>query len=245
MKIIVFDIWASYGHFRTAYTTTSPVSYPLPPKTSIYGILGAICGLDKIEYLNYFQNNECSIAIKINNSIKKVHISENLINTKIVNKNNYFARMPIKGSPRTQIKIEFLKDPGYRFYIKLKNEKLAEKLIQNLQSHKTQYSLSFGLSECLANFQYQGTFEEKKYKKSKMWVDISSIIPQEVIVSTGDLNLTESMKKYMRTHLPLEMKPNRELIKTGDFIFEVDGKTIQAKCNYSNIEKLNENVIFY
>ena len=130
MKVIVFDIWADYGHFKTAYTTTSPISYPIPPKTSVYGMLGTIIGLDKNKYLNHFQDDNCQIAIKINKPIQKTHISENLLNTKVVTKKNYFARWNEGTSPRTQIKIEFLKDASYRLYVSLQDEQLFKKLVE-------------------------------------------------------------------------------------------------------------------
>ena len=47
MKILVFDIWGEYAHFKKIYATTSALSYVVPPKTSIYGYIGAILGLEK------------------------------------------------------------------------------------------------------------------------------------------------------------------------------------------------------
>jgi len=47
MKVLVFDIWGDYGHFRKFYTTTSPLTFSFPPPPTIAGILGAIYGTDK------------------------------------------------------------------------------------------------------------------------------------------------------------------------------------------------------
>lgn len=47
MKVLAFDIWADYAHFRKFYTTTSPLTFSFPPPPTIAGILGAIYGTEK------------------------------------------------------------------------------------------------------------------------------------------------------------------------------------------------------
>lgn len=69
-KLLCFDIWADYAHFKKYYTTTSPLTFSIPPKTSIYGIIGAILGMGKNEYLYYFQPGMCQIGIQIMKPIK-------------------------------------------------------------------------------------------------------------------------------------------------------------------------------
>lgn len=46
-KMLVFDVWGDYAHFRRFYTTTSPLSFPIPPRTALCGLIGAIIGLEK------------------------------------------------------------------------------------------------------------------------------------------------------------------------------------------------------
>lgn len=244
MKILVFDLSASYGHFRVPYTVTSPITLPAPSKTALYGILGAILGLDKLNYLNYFQDGKCKIAIGVRKPIKKVQISENLINTKNV---TLFARMnSCKKAPHTQIRYEFLKDSEYRIYVHICNEEIFSRLEQLLEHHKSIYTISFGLSELLANYKFIGFFNARSVENSDDFVEFSSILPLDYISSNSDLSLVDSGKKYIRFHMPLEMKPDRELIKTGDFIMEVNGKKIKARLNnYYSVNDLNENIVLF
>ncbi|MDD4749617.1 MAG: CRISPR-associated protein Cas5, partial [Methanosarcinaceae archaeon] len=74
MKVLVFDVWGEFGHFRKHYTTTSPLTFSIPPRTAISGMIGAIIGLDKAEYLKYFSKNEAKIAVKIESPVKKTRI---------------------------------------------------------------------------------------------------------------------------------------------------------------------------
>ncbi|MDI3548462.1 MAG: CRISPR-associated protein Cas5h [Halanaerobiales bacterium] len=71
-KVLAFDLKGDYAHFKKYYTTTSPLTFSLPPKTVIYGIVGAILGFSKERdnkeyYLNFFQDKKCSIGIKVIN----------------------------------------------------------------------------------------------------------------------------------------------------------------------------------
>jgi len=54
MKVLVFDLFGDFAHFRKYYTTTSPLTFSFPPPPTIAGILGAIYGASKEEYLDIF-----------------------------------------------------------------------------------------------------------------------------------------------------------------------------------------------
>ena len=243
-KVLVFDFYAPLGHFRMPYTTTSPLTFPIPSKTSIYGLVGAIIGLDKNDYLNYFQDETTKIAISVNKKINKITIAQNLINTKNV---TMFARMDSrKQAPRTQIRIEFLKNISYRIYINFETEELHSRLKSMLSFHKTKYSISMGLSECLANYNYIGEFDLIKVKDNNNFIELNSILPINLLENNSQIKLLECNKKFLRVHLPLEMKPDRELIKSGDFIVEESAKTIFTSIeSYFRIEELEQNIILF
>ena len=46
-ELLIFDIRGEYGHFRKYNTTTSPLTYSIPTRTAIAGILGAILGMER------------------------------------------------------------------------------------------------------------------------------------------------------------------------------------------------------
>ena len=247
-KILVFDIWADYGHFRVPYTTSSPITYPVPPKTAIYGIIGAILGYakridDKNVYLKYFQDEKWKVAISIKNPIKTVYIPENFIDTK---RAKLFGRMRKDKPSRTQINLEFLKDPFYRLYITSSDTYGLTELKSYLAEHKTVFTLSLGLSECLSNFKYIGFFEYEEMNTDEDYVEICSIIPFENLLNSNQINFLEKSSKFLKIHLPLEMKPDRELIKSGYFLIEANGNTIKyKKGKFFHVKELNENILLF
>ncbi|MDK2790911.1 MAG: CRISPR-associated protein Cas5h [Methanothermococcus sp.] len=240
MKLIVFDIWGDYGHFKKIYTTTSPLSYDFPPKTSIYGILGAFLGLDKEDYLKHINKNTVKIALRIKNPIQKTNIALNLIDTK---------KGRVKGpgfnliNGRTQIRFEMLKNPKYRLYVHLTDEGLYSKLKKLLEQHKTVYIISLGLSELIANFEYIGEFEVEKKVSYNEYTLINSLIRRDNIIN-DDINL-EIDREYLFSKIPNEMDENRITTEYIDIFYERNGEPISCKVKeYYPIPELKENITF-
>jgi len=245
METLVFDINASFGHFKVPYTTTSPLTFPIPPKTSVAGMVSCIIGLDKTDYLNYFNQDDFKIAIEILKPIKMIIINENFINVKNV---KYFARMPKGKSCRTQINIEFLKDPSYRIYLYHKNDKVFKELQNNLREHKSIYTFCMGLSECIGNFIYIGKFISQMVVGNNSFIELSSVLPlSQIDKSTIAFNTNEN-KKYIKIHLPTHINNNRELVSSDEIIIERDGKSMDVKLNMFwkiDINGSEKNVLFF
>ena len=219
-KIIIFDIWGDYAHFKKPYTTTSPLTYSIPSRTALTGIIGAIMGIRKDknnEDLNY---SKCNLSIRIMNPIKKTIINQNLINTKTAEK---MSRMKSKGG-RTQIRIENLKDVKYRIYVEIFSEKEHNDLLSRLKNHSPVFTPSLGISENLANFSF---IEEGEYKKVMGDIKLHSVLniekiqPQNVIFEEG--------KEYFVDTYSLEMQEDREVLKYGEILIERKGQEIAVR----------------
>ena len=219
-KIIIFDIWGDYAHFKKPYTTTSPLTYSIPSRTALTGIIGAIMGIRKDknnEDLNY---SKCNLSIRIMNPIKKTIINQNLINTKTAEK---MSRMKSKGG-RTQIRIENLKDVKYRIYVEIFSEKEHNDLLSRLKNHSPVFTPSLGISENLANFSF---IEEVEYKKEMGDIKLHSVLniekiqPQNVIFEEG--------KEYFVDTYSLEMQEDWEVLKYGEILIERKGQEIAVR----------------
>ena len=243
MKVLIFDIWGDYGHFRKFYTTSSPLTFSFPPPSTIAGVLGAICGVGKNEYLKVFSLNRCKIALKIVNPVKKVRMGLNLINTK---DNHWTPLLKItlksKHEPRTQIRTEFLKDPFFRIYFTHEDEKVFKTIAGLLKEHKSTYTVSLGLSELLADFRYVGEYPAEE-KSGNELVELQTPVAETNWIQNG-LEI-ESGKKYFKEKMPIKMNQKRIIEKYDDVIFEPDGKTIKAKVkNYYRLAN-GENIAFF
>ncbi|PUU90625.1 CRISPR-associated protein, Cas5h family [Halanaerobium congolense] len=236
-KALVFDIWADYAHFKKYYTTTSPLTFSIPPKTTLYGIVSAILGFSKEEYLEYFQEGQCKIAVQIKNPVKKTRINLNLIDTKK-------AALMAQIETRTQIKTEFLKDAKYRIYFMHQNENLYNDLKEKLKNHKSVYSISLGLSENLANFKYIEEIELKKITENS-WQKINTVIRiDKENISKGDIDFSQSNREYFSDKIAVEMKSDRTVTDYAKVLFERSGRSIKANVNQYYKDSNNNSLLF-
>lgn len=223
MKVLSFDISGKYGHFKKFYTTSSPLTFYIPPPTAVYGMLGAIMGLDKGEYLKHINAETTKVAIRILLPLKKVRISLNYIDTK-----NSGSFNLIKS--RTQIRKEFLKDPAYRIYTYIPNENLFEKLYKLLKQGFSYYTLSLGMANLLAVYRFNGVYESKSIDGSDR---VDSVILRKNIDS-GILKMKDGYR-FSVEKLPLNITENREILAYDDVIMEISGKALEGRfknCYY-------------
>jgi CRISPR-associated protein Cas5h len=61
MKVVCFDYKAKYGHFLRAEANANGVTYPVPPRTAVLGLVAAVIGLPKDALAHEFA--EASIAL--------------------------------------------------------------------------------------------------------------------------------------------------------------------------------------
>lgn len=247
-KIIVFDIWCDFAHFRRGYTTTSSLTYPFPPKSTIAGLIAGILGIPNENAENNFYkiltSENFKIGIRILKKVNTTVIKENLINTKKEDNPLYFKYgliNPEKG--RSQIPIQFLKNPKYRVYVWLKEEKLKNSLIGLLKNHKTIYTPYLGITECLANFKFVGTFEMKKISTRNGRYEIDSVVPKDA----GKIKV-EDGKIYGSVKMPVYINEKRETEKFCEFIYIESGNPVEEDKRkpivLTELKKGNVNYLF-
>jgi len=234
-SVLVFDVWGEYGHFRKYYTTTSPLTFAIPPRTALTGLIAGIIGLEKGEYLKHFSKSDAHIALKILSPTKKVRFSENLIDTKT-------AELMGRIKNRTQIRFEFLKNPKFRIYFHHTDPALYRKTREFLEQHKCVYTPCLGLSEHIANFKFIGEFGCTKVTGNSESVQIDSIIPLPD-KATVKLDFKEP-GEYFSEILPVEMDDTRTLLEYSKTIYERNGKPIQASVESFWKLDNHENIIF-
>jgi len=226
-RILVFDLWGEYAHFKKHYTTTSPLSFPFPPRTTISGMIAAMLGIDKEKYLDYFLKDQASIGIRILRPLKRIRITENFINTKDLEK-YMFARF----KNHTQIRLELIKDPVYRIYFSHRNHELFEKAAYMVKEHKCFYTVSLGLSELIGNFSFVGECPLTDETEGESCL-VNSVIPDRI-----GLNIEfETGKKYFSTTMPMEMTAGRIVTEYCRIFYEGDGRPI--KCSHKGIRKID------
>ncbi|TLF47035.1 type I-B CRISPR-associated protein Cas5b [Maribacter aurantiacus] len=231
---LIFDISGEYGHFRKFNTTTSPLTYSLPTPSAIYGVLGAVLGIEREDSLNkikvgkehlreVFSNSNASVAIRPLSEIKKVNIGFNLLDT-----GSYQSFFNVTN--RTQIEYELLKDPNYRIFLNW-DHRLRNELIERLKSKRFHFHPYLGLSQMSANIEYVG--EKELSEVPNNYLDFSTAINLSELDTENapvDINFIKERVFQVET-FPLDMQTDRTINRYGEILVEMNGDSIRAKSN--------------
>ncbi|MFB6088936.1 MAG: type I-B CRISPR-associated protein Cas5b [Candidatus Aenigmatarchaeota archaeon] len=233
-KVITFEIWGDYAHFKKIETTKSPLTYSIPTGTALSGLIAGIMGYKRDSYYNVFSRDNIEFAVKLEKPVNKIRVNQNLINT---------ANPPYfnlnKDNPRTQIPYEYLSNPRYRVYLGLKDENILDGLTEKLRSHKTVFTPFLGLSEHIANFKYVGEFKPIQREAEKVQID--SVLPKNKV--DIDFSEIEEGMRWVVESIPLYMNEERVVKEYAEVIFDSASNTIPLeKADYFAIGE--SNVIF-
>ncbi|MDK2979341.1 MAG: CRISPR-associated protein Cas5h [Bacteroidales bacterium] len=218
-KALVFDLWGDYGHFRKIETTTSPLTYSIPTLTALNGLIAAILGFSRDSYYKIFSRENIKFGIRVQNPIKKINVSINLVNT-----SDGFFLWDIKENPRSPTPFEFLKEPCYRIYVWIKDKRIYGDLKRHLEEHKSVFTPYMGLSELIANFKFIGEFDV--YKKSAIEDYVQSVIKKGDFEINID-HLEEGMR-WIVENIPFYMDHNRKVLNYTQLLFEESGKPLKV-----------------
>ena len=160
--MFAFEIWGQFASFRDPFTISQNISLPIPPKTTVAGMMASVLGVE-----NYFENEAFSdfkYSVITINPIRKKSFSQNYINdytskvqTQItsINKEDY-TKIALgfrdKKNPQKPINRELLLNPKY--LIVIKNFKYEEKLSKYLRDRMSKFSFYLGNSEFAGNFKF-------------------------------------------------------------------------------------------
>ncbi len=212
--ILIFDIWGDYGHFKKIYATTSAVSYAIPPKTSLYGYMGAILGLSKTDnaYLTAFAEKQCRLGISVLNPIAMKRIGTNLRpNLNRTSEN-----------PKPTL-TEYVYQPKYRIYVSHDNPSLYSELRAALKAHRSVFTPSLGLASLVSNFEWIGEVTTDRIHPTEV-KPIHSVIPRKFLVELDVLALQNDEFELVEQSLyAVEMNTEREVTERDDILLNRKG----------------------
>lgn len=231
-NVLVFDVGGEYGHFRKFNTTTSPLTYSLPPRTALIGIIGAILGIeretgvgkyaeDQIPLADLLAPDVADIAVQVVNPIKKVTMAFNLLNTKT----SFFNI-----ENRTQIEFELLKNPKFRVFLKWKNQELLHRLERMLVNRHSHFTICLGLSQFAADVSYVGTYPSKESTEKDKHLSVISAVKLSSLDRAEPIKF-QSEFKYVSDTFPVSMTSDRLVQEFAEIIVEATGKPIWAKSD--------------
>lgn len=219
MNILWFRIYWKFGHFRKFYSTTSPLTFLIPPFTVIRGILAAILWLPKDSYNEEFNN--IKLWVKVNSDItNKTMFGLNYINTK-----------PWAGQRYIQVKLETIITPNYTIYVSDQNFEKYTDLKNNLQNSISIFTPYLWIAQFIWNIEF---IWEKIWLDEISWENIliDSIITEQFILWWKNIDI-QKWKHFEFEKLPYQMDSKRNLLWLKEVLFNPKWWPILLKkCDY-------------
>jgi CRISPR-associated protein Cas5h len=239
MKILVFDIWGDYAHFKKIYATTSALTYVVPPKTSLYGFVGAILGLEKNgnQYLKPFQDKQCLMGIGVPNRLRLQRINMNL--------RPGIGPWKTGDTPKPTL-MEFVYRPYYRVYFSHKDEGLFQELWERLENRTPVYTPTLGLASLISNFKVI-TVQQSEPKLVGESVGIKSLIPMKQFKQFDRTKMLQNGNEVIEQSLyPVEMDLERNVTERDDILLDRTGKVIPAVVSeFYELSNIQSNVVLF
>lgn len=209
---VAFEITAPIAMFRRPYTTTSSVSFSMPPPTAVAGLLGAIIGLNNGSY-------EAAYSAKYWNEMKGTQIALSIINpiswysTTI----NFWNLKEPQKSPHIRVKHQFIRQPRYRIYV---HGGLEDRLRYHLEKGTFIYTPCLGTAYAIADIEYLGHFSLKPVNEKKIALISVMPLPENENIKI-DISATKSV---FRDTLPFCLSVERQLQKTINTVYTPSAK---------------------
>lgn len=232
-QVIVFDIEGEYGHFRKFNTTTSPLTYAVPPRTALVGMIGAILGIEReqgvglyaegqIPLADWLAPDKAQIAVQVLNPIQKVQMAFNLINTK----SSFFNI-----ENRTQIEFELLKRPKYRVFLRWNDEKMIQDLTERICTRTNHFTVCLGLSQFIAQANWVGAYSYESVNSNEFQPVISAV-KMSLLDTNEPVKLQNNPQfRYTSDTHPIYMMADRLVKEYAEVLIETNGQPIWVKSN--------------
>lgn len=247
-EVLIFDISSEYGHFRKYNTTTSPLTYSIPTRTAIAGIIGAILGMRRensdgmfpegvMPVQEFFSKTNSDIAVQIINPVKKENVAVNLINTKT-------SFYDLTKAGRTQIEFELLKNSKFRIFFSLENDLVFNDLAKRIKAKSFHFSPYLGLAQFTATIDFVGDcLAELVENTEEEYIDIITAVNLSKLNAERPVMFDYSAM-YSANNMPIEMNRNREVQEYSEVLIEKNGLPVKTKvARYYKVEN-HGNILF-
>ncbi|AEE90320.1 CRISPR-associated protein Cas5 [Tepidanaerobacter acetatoxydans Re1] len=236
MKVISFHLKGKMAHFRKFYSNASALSYFVPPRTTICGIIAGLLGLERDGYYDDFSLDNCKITITSCSPLKKTMQKLNYLMIKSVQDLN--GSQENHSQTATELVIPQDIRSGYIDY-KIWFHHCDNKIMSDVESiindcspfYESKWScVALGSAFNLGWIEKGEILEaEEKFVKSKKLVSSSIPIHNIEEIKVDEIN-TNKVYKLIKEEVPLEFDQQRRITKEGlkEILINVNGDYIPA-----------------
>ena len=220
-EFAIFEIAGDIAHFRRQYAITTALTYVVPPRTALCGLVGAILGLSNRDnqYLEFFGDDHAVFGLQIINRVRTGHVSLNLLDTK-----GSPVFRPKAVNPHTTMRYEVIRCPRYR--VIFAHPELSSELVATLRSGESRFTPCLGLAWMIAWFEGKPEMTTGELVVGDQ-TRRSFVSPVRVDDLQGAVNWHDG-GLYQRLRMPAEMQTDRLVTRYEHYLVETTGLGIET-----------------
>ncbi len=238
MRVLSFSIRGKMAHFRKFYSNSSALSYFVPPRTTIAGIIASLLGYARDTYYDEFSLDQCRIAVASCKPIKKNMQKMNYLMVKSLNDLNgsqeHHSQTPLELIVPQDIRGGYV---DYKIWMHHADGSIMDGLMKLLKPGSQYYAslgacVSLGSAFNLGWVKYNGNFAGNEINDDTEFM-MSSAVPVEKIKNLKIEGLAaEDSYKIIKEELPLEFKfdKGRRITSRGlkEVLVNIAGECVPA-----------------
>jgi len=256
-KVLSFRLSGRFAHFRKFYTNSSSLSYLIPPRTVIIGMLASVMEYKRDSYYDVFTPEKFRISASVapGTMIRKQMQSMNYLH-------DTYYKVLAGGSGKfsgfhSQCKLELLipgkKDIAYTVYVGVWDKdalKVLEEIESKIRIGDLGFGIYFGQRQFRANVDEIRVFENISFEGNSEHLD--SLCLQENaepdMTKNAEMHIViDQMPIHMRKEMQGKKKdktePGRTLHSVQRVLYEKSGKRIFG--NFRNCYRIGEKTISF
>ncbi len=220
--MFAFEIWGKFASFRDPFTISQNISFPIPPKTTVAGMMASVLGLE--EYFEDSTFSEFEYSVVAVNPIRKKSFSQNYINdytSKVQTQLNNLKKSDFeklsgglrdKKNPQKPINREILLDVKYLIFIK--NFRYEKEIVEYLSKRVNKFPFYLGNSEFAGNYKWLEICNVKETLGTTK-IEVDSFVLETDI---EHIEFEEGVR-YSSISFATQLEKNRTPAKFGSVIF--------------------------
>lgn len=243
MEILTFDIAGKFAHFRKYYANNTAMTFSLPPRTTLMGIVAAMLGLPRDSYYKALSSERLRFSVRILQPVKKSFHRMNLLMIK--GEKDFQGRLGHTQTPFEVVTgLDLRKDfVQYRIYVTPASDdgvEVFEQLKDSVIASKNVFSLTLGTANFSAKVENPKVFDASQWEEVEAnnndYQTVHSAVPSIQVLGidteVGKILLEEEL-------LPANfMDDNNRELKSPMWriLFSTDGKPMRLKLQGHFIE---------
>ncbi|MDQ0191304.1 CRISPR-associated protein Cas5 [Alicyclobacillus cycloheptanicus] len=229
--MVVFELSGRMAHFRKIHTNSSSLTYLLPPRTTLSGIVAAILGLERDTYYEHLGPTQARLTASLRTPVRTV----------IQTMNNLFVKSPSEvsgGSGHTQVPTELVvpevasEQLVYRVYFSHADQAVMETLAGRVAAQMPAYPISLGTAPMLASIRLVEVLAAHQLERIPPGVDLSLMTPclmEDVLGWTDVVDPFGTGVQVIKDLMPYSFGPGRSRGWNREFLVERKGQPLPVR----------------